>query len=332
MRSASLVLSDDQVTELQAIVARHTSPQRMVMRARTVLLVAAGSPLRSTARMFECRPATVRKWCRRFHASGLAGLADACRPGRPRQITAMERCSVIATACGTPQNYGLEGYSVWSGAVLARVLTASGRVAQISERSVQRVLKRASLKPHRCAYWKRRTDPDFDVKMRPVVQLYVNPPTDGPVVCADEKTCIQALERRFPDLPVRRPGELSRREVEYKRHGTRCLTAGFFVHTGKIIGMLTPTRPKPVFLAFLDLLNEEVPKGQVIHLVLDNLNTHKGAHIRAWQDAHPGRLVIYYLPFHASWLRIKSNSGSTPSSVAVYAAVTSLPPTSWRRK
>ena len=147
MRSASLVLSDDQVTELQAIVARHTNPQRMVMRARTVLLVAAGSPLRSTARMLECRPATVRKWCRRFHASGLAGLADACRPGRPRQITAMERCSVIATACDTPQNYGLEGYSVWSGALLARVLTASGRVAQISERSVQRVLKRASLKP-----------------------------------------------------------------------------------------------------------------------------------------------------------------------------------------
>jgi len=196
----------------------------------------------------------------------------------------------------------LEGYSEWSGTLLARAVTTSGRVVQISARSVQRILKLASIKPHRCSYWKRRTDPNFDVKMRPIVDLYVHPPTDGPVVCADEKTCIQALQRRFPDLPVRRPGELSKREVEYHRHGTRCLTAGLFAHTGEIFGMVTPRRPREVFVAFLDLLHSKVPEGKVIHLIVDNLNTHRGAHIDAWQTAHPGRLEIYYLPFHASWL------------------------------
>ncbi len=155
---------------------------------------------------------------------------------------------------------------------------------------------------HRCAYWKRRTDPDFDVKMRPIVELYINPPADGPVVSADEKTCIQALQRRHPDLPIRRPGELSRREVEYTRHGTRCLTAGLFVHTGEVFGIVTENRPRDVFLAFLDLLDTKVPEGQVIHLIVDNLNTHRGAHIDAWHAAHPSRLVIHYLPFHASWL------------------------------
>ncbi len=91
--------------------------------------------------------------------------------------------------------------------------------------------------------------------MRPVIDLYLNPPADGPVVCADEKTCIQALQRRFPDLSPSRPGQLRRRSVEYVRHGTRCLTAGLFVHTGKILGLVTPTRPKEVFLDFLNLLD-----------------------------------------------------------------------------
>jgi len=302
MRSTNLVVSADQARHLEAIIARHTSPQRLVLRASVVLLVAAGHPIRAVARCCGCRAATVRKWCRRFASDGLTGLADASRPGRPRRITPAERCSVIATACAVPEDYGLEGHSVWSGTLLARAVTASGRVAHISARSVQRILKLASIKPHRCAYWKRRTDPDFDVKMRPIVELYVNPPADGPVVSADEKTCIQALQRRHPDLPIRRPGELSRREVEYTRHGTRCLTAGLFVHTGEVFGIVTETRPRDVFLAFLDLLDTKVPDGQVIHLIVDNLNTHRGAHIDAWHAAHPSRLVIHYLPFHASWL------------------------------
>ena len=152
------------------------------------------------------------------------------------------------------------------------------------------------------AYWSREIDPLFALTMRGIVDLYLRPPVNDPVVCADEKACIQALSRRFPDQLPRRPGQLRRRSVEYVRHGTRCLRAAFFVHTGRVLGMVTPRRPKEVFLAFLDLLDVNVPAEQVIHLVLDNLNTHRGEHIETWRAAHPGRLEIYYLPFHASWL------------------------------
>ena len=302
MHSTPLVLTVEQRLQLEALIHRPTALQRSVERALIVLAAADGRGSRAIARDLGLNRNTVRKWCTRFASNCLAGLSDEARPGRPRLITAGERCMVIATACQEPADHGLSGHSSWSGSLLAQVLTASGRVVAISSRSVQRILQVASIKPHRCAYWKQPIDLDFETKMRPVIDLYLHPPSDGPVVCADEKTCIQALSRRFPDLLPRRPGELRRRAVEYVRHGTRCLTAGLFVHTGKIVGMVTPRRPKEVFLDFLNLLDAHVPSGQVIHLVLDNLNTHRGAHIDTWRVAHPCRLVIYYLPFHASWL------------------------------
>jgi transposase len=302
MHPSPLVLTDEQRHHLEAVIHRPTAPQRAVERALMVLAAAQGRPLRAIARDMGSSRATVRKWCRRFAVDGISGLDDGARPGRPRIISAGERCLVIATACEDPETHGLAGHSSWSAGLLAQLLTLSGRITTISTRSVQRILQVAAIKPHRCAYWKQPIDPNFDAKMRPVIDLYLNPPADGPVVCADEKTCIQALQRRFPDLLPSRPGQLRRRSVEYVRHGTRCLTAGLFVHTGKILGMVTPTRPKEVFLDFLNLLDDHVPEGQVIHLVLDNLNTHRGTHIETWLAAHPNRVAIYYLPFHASWL------------------------------
>jgi transposase len=302
MHPSPLVLTDEQRFQLETLIRRPTTPQRLVERACIVLAAAEGRRFRAIARNLGLQRATVRKWCRRFVAQGLAGLEDVPRPGRPRRISASERCLVIATACQDPEELGLGGHSSWSAALLARTLVVSGRVARISARSVQRILQIAAIKPHRCAYWKQPMDPNFEIKMRPVIELYLNPPADGPVVCADEKTCIQALRLRFRDLLPHRPGQLRLRSVEYIRHGTRCLTAGLFVHTGKIVGLVTPRRPKEIFIAFLDLLDTQVPTGQVIHLVVDNLNTHRGAHIDGWRAAHPGRLVIYYLPFHASWL------------------------------
>jgi transposase len=302
MRSTPLVLTAEQRQQLEAIVSYPRSAQRDVERALIVLAAADGDSDRAIARHLGVSRNTSRKWCRRFHDQGLAGLVDLPRPGRPRRITAEDRCLVVATACQEPADHGLHGHSSWSASLLALALTLSGRVATISARSVQRILQVASIKPHRCSYWKQPIDPDFEVKMRPVIDLYLHPPDDGPVVCADEKTCIQALRRRFPDRLPGRPGQLRKRSVEYVRQGTRCLTAALFVHTGKVLGMVTATRPKEVFLSFLDLLDAHVPEGQVIHLVLDNLNTHRGQHIEAWRAGHPGRLVIYYLPFHASWL------------------------------
>lgn len=302
MRPTPLVLTDEQRQWLEAWIRRPTAPQRTVERALIVLAAADGQGTRTIARQLDLSRNTVRKWCRRFAQQGVVGVTDRPRPGRPRLISAEERCLVIATACQEPTEHGLAGHSSWSASLLAQILTTSGKVVAISSRSVQRILQVAAIKPHRCAYWKQPIDPNFEAKMRPIIDLYLHPPGDGPVICADEKTCIQALRRRFPDLLPKRPGQLRRRSVEYIRHGTRCLTAGLFVHTGRIVGMVTPSRPKEVFVAFLDLLDASVPRGQVIHLVLDNLNTHRGQHIDDWLAAHRGRLAIYYLPFHASWL------------------------------
>lgn len=302
MRSSTLVVSEADRRILERIIRLPTSAQRDVQRAQIILLAGAGKRLRAVARAIRCTRPTVRKWVRRFAARGIEGLGDAARTGRPRSITPEERCHVVATACRPPEDFGLHGVTEWSAQLLAEALMREHQVRNISSRSVQRILARASLKPHRCEYWKRSTDPDFDAKMRPIIDLYLNPPADGPVWCADEKTSIQALERRFPDLPLRRPGELIKREAEYIRHGTRSLTAGFEVATGKLLGLVTPNRPAAVFIEFIDLVHAHVPEGQVIHMVADNLNTHKGQEVRDWQAAHPGRLQMHYLPFYASWL------------------------------
>lgn len=301
MHPTPLVLTAEQRHHLETVIRRPTSSQRAVERALIVLDAADGYSVRQTAGRLGIARNTVRTWRRRFLLHGIAGLEDQGRPGRPRQITAEERCLVVATACQQPVDHGLPGHSSWSGSLLAQALGLSG-ILTISARTVQRILRAATLKPHRHTYWKKKIDPEFDAKMRPIIDLYMNPPADGPVVCADEKTSIQALSRRFPDQLPDRPGRLRRRSVEYVRHGTRCLTAGLFVHTGRVIGMVTPRRPKEIFVSFLDLLDADVPKGQVIHLVLDNLNTHRGDHIEEWRAAHPGRLVTHYLPVHASWL------------------------------
>lgn len=302
MHHTPLVLSPEEATALHRVAERPTSSQRSSLRARIALQIADGTPVRAAARHLGCCPRTVRKWARRVAEHRLGGLQDAARPGRPRRITAPERCTVIAVACTQPEQSGLAGYTNWSGSLLAEALTTSGRVQAISARSVQRILNNASLKPHRCDYWKRRSDPDFDSKMPSIIDLYLNPPDDGPVWSIDEKTSIQALERRYPLLPLRRPGELAKREAEYIRHGTCCLTAGLEVHTGKVLGLVTPNRPAEVFIAFLDRLDAQVPHGQVIHAVVDNLNTHCGPPVRAWQSAHPQRLLLHFLPFYASWL------------------------------
>lgn len=301
MHPSTLVLSETDRFALERAVRLPTSTLRLVQRARIVLLAAAGVGVRATARAGRCHRGTVRKWTRRFAADGITGLHDAPRPGRPRLITPEQRCTVIATACRPPVEYGLDGITEWSARLLADAM-ARVHGARMSARSVQRILARATLKPHRCEYWKRSYDPAFEAKMRPIIDLYLHPPSDGPVWCVDEKTSIQALERRFPDLPLRRPGELVKREAEYIRHGTRCLTAGFEVATGKVLGLVTTSRPATVFVQFLDLLHAHVPAGDVIHVIVDNLNTHRGPVAKDWLVAHPGRVQMHFLPFYASWL------------------------------
>lgn len=307
MQPAHLDLSGEVRRQLDRLVRLPTTPQRLAQRAHCVLMV-AGHPeqpskaIRQVARELRWHPGTVRKWVARVRRKGVQGLADQPRSGRPRRITPLERAAVVAAACASPTDYGLAGYTMWSGTLLARALTGAKQVLALSGRSVNRILRTATIKPHRIEYWKRRRDPDFARKAAPILELYQSPPEGGVVVCADEMTAIQALERVSPDLPTHKPGHLLKREFEYIRHGTLCLTAAFFVHTGKALGLVTERRPKEVFTQFLELLHAEVPKDLVIHLIVDNLNTHRSDLVSQWQRDHPGRLQIYYLPFYASWL------------------------------
>lgn len=180
MHPRQLELNPPLRAELEAVVGRPSSSQQLALRALMVLMVADGQTISAAARSLGCCRRTVRKWVRGVSSGGMAGLRDAPRSGRPRRISAGERHSVIALACSRPQDCGLLGHSQWSGSLLAEVLVTSCRVAGISPRSVQRILEGADLKPHRCEYWKRKSDPEFDAKMRPIVDLYLNPPLDGP--------------------------------------------------------------------------------------------------------------------------------------------------------
>jgi hypothetical protein len=152
MQSTTLVLTADLRLSLESILHRPKSQQRLALRARIVLSVASGMAIRAVARACACRATTVRKWCRRVHAGGLEGLTDQKRSGRPRRITPRERCSVMAAACSLPSQLGLRGHSVLSGALIAEAVIRSGEVSLISDRSVQRILQMASLKPHVCDY------------------------------------------------------------------------------------------------------------------------------------------------------------------------------------
>ena len=176
MHLPPLVLTTQQRDQLESVLRRPTSTQRAVERALIVFDGVAGRSLQETADRLGFTRNTVRKWRRRFILEGISGLEDQRRPGRPRRITAEERCLVLATACQDPAPHGLAGHSSWNASLLAQALVLSGMVAAISARSVQRVLKAATIKPHRCAYWKQKIDPLFAVKMRPIIDLCLHPP------------------------------------------------------------------------------------------------------------------------------------------------------------
>ena len=298
-----LNLSPTERDQLRAIVWQQRGEARLYRRARTILLAAEGESISAVARDLGTCRARVGQWVRRFAQHRLDGLQDLHRSGRPPEVTPLERHQVIATACRSPADFGLQRV-LWDHATLARVVMSSGLVRSISSRTVGRILQDAEIKPHHVKMWCHSDDPAYQEKMRAIVDLYVRLPKGEPVLSIDEKTGMQALSHRRPLQPAG-PSRWARLDFEYKRNGTRCLFACFNVGTGRVLGRCTTTRTREDFLSFLDEVASAYRQA-CVHVILDNLNTHRdtqqGDFMTQWNRQHGSRFVFHYTPTHGSWL------------------------------
>jgi len=297
-RASYLFLRRKERRELDRIINARTSPQALVLRCRIVLLAARGRDNKDIARQLDCDVKTVRKWRDRFAKLRFVGLQEAPRDGRPPVFTSMERHEVLAKLLTKPP----AGLARWTTSELAAAVVRDKLVNRISKATVGRWLRRADLKPHRNKYWLNSKDPDFRAKMQTVVCRYISPPKDGIVLCLDEKTGIQALERIFRDKPVKE-GQIRKIEFEYKRHGVANLMASFDTRTGEVFAKCIESNNSATFIAFLKELMKFYPGKQYgkLYLILDNGSSHTSKETAAFLAKHK-RLVPVFLPTHASWL------------------------------
>jgi transposase len=270
-----IALTDEERQILQRWARRPTSSQALALRCRIVLACAAGLSNVEAGRQLGVHAKTVGKWRARFLTRRLDGLSDEPRPGVPRSITdeQVERV-IVKTLEETPADA-----THWSTRSMAR---ATG----MSQTAISRIWRAFGLKPHLVQTWKLSSDPQFIDKVRDICGLYLNPPQAAVVLCVDEKSQIQALERTAPVLPLM-PGSPQRRSHDYTRHGTTNLYAALNLASGLVISQLTPRHRAMEFKRFLDRLDQAVPTGLDIHVICDNSSTHKTPAIRRWLVAHP---------------------------------------------
>jgi len=270
---------------------RPKTAQALALRARIVLFCATGLSNTAVARRLHVTGATVCKWRQRFVQFRLDGLLDEPRPGTSRRLSDAEVERVLARTLETQP----EAATHWSTRSLAQ---ATG----LSQSSVSRIWRAFSLQPHRSESFKLSRDPLFIEKVRDIVGLYLNPPDRALVLCVDEKSQIQALDRTAPLLPMR-PGQIERRSHDYQRHGTTSLFAAFDVASGKVLGQLHRRHRSREFRRFLDSIERNVPAALEVHLILDNYGTHKTQLIRRWLAKRP-RFHLHFTPTSASWLNL----------------------------
>jgi transposase len=286
---APLVLSEEERSELKSLAARRKTAQALALRARIVLACAEGGQNKDIAAEMDLDRATVGKWRRRFVQHRVDGLHDDPRSGAPRTIDDVRiEATIVKTLESAPANA-----THWSSRGMAK---ASG----LSVSSVQRIWRAFGLQPHRIETFKLSTDPDFVAKVRDVVGLYMSPPERAIVLCVDEKSQIQALDRSQPMLPMR-PGQPARRSHDYTRHGTTSLFAALDIATGAVIGKCYARHRAREFRKFLDEIEAAVPSDLDVHLVMDNYATHKTPLIRNWLAKRP-RWHVHLTPTSASWL------------------------------
>jgi transposase len=286
-----LIVDEDEREVLLRWSRRPKSPHSIAQRARIVLLAADGLSNVAVAERVGVNQATVVKWRKRFIAGRVEGLLDEPRPGAPRSIGDDDVEAVIVRTLEDKPSDATH----WSTRDLAK------RVG-MSPSSVGRIWRAFGLKPWLTDTFKLSEDPQFVDKVRDVVGLYLNPPERAVVLCVDEKTSIQALDRTQPALPMR-PGQVERRTHDYKRNGVTDLFAALNLATGQVVAQTRPQHRAVEFRRFLDAVDAAVPDGLDVHVVLDNSSTHKTPAIHAWLLGHP-RFQFHFTPTSSSWLNL----------------------------
>lgn len=314
--SPALSLSDVDREQLEAWVTAHGTPQQVALRCRIVLAAAAGQPNLTISQESGINPKTVALWRDRFVESGPEGLWEIA-PGRGRKPTygpGKIKRIVQATLSTKPK-----GMTQWSCRQMAQ---AQG----VSKSTISNIWRSHQLKPHRTKSFKLSRDTQFLEKLTDVVGLYLNPPDQALVLCVDEKTQIQALDRTQPGLPMKK-GRLGTMTHDYKRNGTTCLFAALEVLQGKVIGQCYSRHRHQEFLKFLRRLDVEFPGEIALHLVMDNYGTHKHPNVQVWLKRHP-RFIPHFVPTSSSWLNLVERWFGELTAKAVrcgsFASVTDL--------
>ena len=289
--AVQITLSDDERSVLESWTSRRKTAQALALRARIVLAAAGQLTNAEIAELEGVSRPTVTKWRNRFAARRLEGLMDEPRPGRPRTITdeQVEKV-VIATLESSPRDA-----THWSTRSMARE-------TGIAPDSVMRIWHAFGLQPHRQETWKLSKDPQLIERVHDICGLYLNPPERAVVMCVDEKSQIQALDRTAPTLPML-PGTPERATHDYERNGTSSLYAALNVQSGEVISSLHQRHRAIEFLGFLKTIDQTVPEHLAVHLVLDNASSHKTPTVRRWLARHP-RFIVHFTPTSSSWINL----------------------------
>ncbi len=284
-----IVLTKEQMAELQKLSRSSSSDYRYVVRAKIILMFSDGKSYNQIMQAISLGKKPIAKWKRRYAEFGIEGLKDAPRSGKPSTYSEADRSRVIQLACEKPQ----DGYTNTS---QRRIAKKTG----MSQATVQKILKSHDLKPHKTEYWCGKSrDPEFEEKMLNVVGLYLNPPENAIVLSVDEKTQMQALDRTQPVLPMV-SGYPERQTATYKRNGTVSLIAALEVHSGEITGNIIDKNNSKNFLKFLKKLDRKY-RHTHLHIIVDNLSVHKNSEIKEWLS-HKRKVTMHFTPTYSSWL------------------------------
>ena len=290
--AAPLAISDEQRAVLETLAKSQSAEHRLVRRARVLLLAGDGVSNSEISEVAGVSRPTVLAWRGQFEKDGLVGFGQVAQ-GRGRKPSISDE--KVAEIVDLTLHSKPEGQTHWSCRSMAKHVG-------VSPASVQRIWSARGLKPHLVKTFKLSNDRHFDEKLIDVVGLYLNPPDQAVVLCMDEKSQVQALDRTQPSLPMKK-GRAGTMTHDYKRHGTTTLFAALNVLTGKVIGHCLPRHRNTEFVKFLRIIDREVPKGLQIHMICDNYGTHKHPNVKKWLAKHP-RFHLHFTPTSSSWLNL----------------------------